>query len=208
MNLNVKLHLWRQLADQTHCGETGSLKMHWSRLYGCNTRTKCCELMPEMLPASMEAADARVSESITKNKTRAFSLARCSNSIRSGVHSDTCCGYSETQSIKFRKRLLQPDSIQCYLPDYRMKCSIDSVEVWRHRPSTSLDCTIPPKILLVLGCHRTESVLILMLWLLIVSTKMVAPIPIDPPATYEFPIEVLEFGIASNRRPIHRIRRT
>lgn len=38
------------------------------------------------------APDApRVSESITKNNTRAFSLARCSNSIKSGVQSETCC---------------------------------------------------------------------------------------------------------------------
>lgn len=159
MNLSVKFHSWHRTAHRTHCGETGSLKMHWSRLYGCNTRTKCCELMPEMLPASMEAADARVSESITKNKTRAFSLARCSNSIRSGVHSDTCCGFQESKSVKFRKLLLQTDPIRCYLPDYKMKCSIGSIGVWRHRPATSLDCMIPPKILLVLGYHRTVSVL-------------------------------------------------
>lgn len=54
--------------------------------------------MPEILPASMVAADARVSESITKNRTRAFSLARCSNSIRSGVHSDTCCKIIQTKN--------------------------------------------------------------------------------------------------------------
>lgn len=38
----------------------------------------------------MQAAVARVSESITKNSTRAFSLARCSSSMRSGVQSETC----------------------------------------------------------------------------------------------------------------------
>lgn len=39
---------------------------------------------------SMAPADARVSESITKNRTRAFSLARCSRAMRSGVHCETC----------------------------------------------------------------------------------------------------------------------
>lgn len=39
----------------------------------------------------MAPADALVSESITKNSTRAFSLARCSRAMRSGVHCETCC---------------------------------------------------------------------------------------------------------------------
>lgn len=45
---------------------------------------------PAIFAASIAPADALVSESITKNKTRAFSLARCSSSMRSGVHCETC----------------------------------------------------------------------------------------------------------------------
>lgn len=65
--------------------------MHCSGLYGLNTTTKCLGFCPARYATSMAADDARVSESITKNNTRAFSFARCSNSIRSGVQSDTCC---------------------------------------------------------------------------------------------------------------------
>lgn len=152
----------------TYCGETGSLKMHCSRLYGCNTRTKCCELMPEILPASMVAADARVSESITKNRTRAFSLARCSNSIRSGVHSDTCCKFIQIENdfhFKFSTPFSPISSIRNsteHLPDYKKKCLIGLAVVWRRRHATSLDYTIRPKILPVLLGHRTDSVLTLM----------------------------------------------
>lgn len=75
----------------TYSFEIASFKIFCPILYGCSTNTKCFKFCPAICATSIAPAVARVSESITKNKMRAFSFARCSNSIKSGVHCDTCC---------------------------------------------------------------------------------------------------------------------
>lgn len=87
-------------AFKTHCADRGSFKMLCSRWYGCSTSTKCLVFWPAMCAASIAPADALVSESMTKNRTRAFSLARCSSSIRSGVQSETCCAKRMGKFVK------------------------------------------------------------------------------------------------------------
>lgn len=85
---------------RTYWCEIGSFRIFWFGLYGCKTNTSCLQFWPAMCAASMAPADARVSESITKNNTRAFSLARCSSSMRSGVQSDTCCNAEGSKVVR------------------------------------------------------------------------------------------------------------
>lgn len=125
--------------------------MHWSGLYGCKTNTKCLEFCPAMWAASMAPADARVSESITKNSTRAFSLARCSSSIRSGVQSDTC--YTHIwKDLCMRITFCQMEqhfsgADQSVIPDYKMRFPARLVPVWQHRLAMLSDYMSRPKIL-------------------------------------------------------------
>lgn len=79
----------------TYSSEIDSLRIFWLRLYGWRTRMRGFWFWPAMCAASMAPAEARVSESMTKNKTRAFSFARCSRAMRSGVHCETCCKWKQ-----------------------------------------------------------------------------------------------------------------
>lgn len=72
-----------------------SLRIFWLRLYGWRTRMRGFWFCPAMCAASIAPAEARVSESITKKRTRAFSFARCSRAMRSGVHCETCYGWKD-----------------------------------------------------------------------------------------------------------------
>lgn len=68
---------------------------------------------PAMCAASIAPAEARVSESMTKKSTRAFSLARCSRAMRSGVHCETCCVFEreEKQNPKSEFETTQLSSV-------------------------------------------------------------------------------------------------
>ena len=148
-----------------------------------------------MCAASMAPADARVSESMTKKSTRAFSLARCSNSIRSGVQSETCWNTPE-KNEKIRNVLtMGPDN----LPDCKTKCPNPLKLEWQHPPSMWSDYRNPPKILPVRlhrFCHPNH------------NRQMT--LRCQPPMEFHHSSNAVHFAfeIASNRRPAHKTRQT
>lgn len=189
--------------------------MHWSCLYGCNTNTKCLVFWPAMYAASMAPADARVSESITKNKTRAFSFARCSSSIKSGVQSDTCWKFNKKKcySLSIENLFFMAD-----LPDYKTKCHISAALALPHRLSMLSDCTIRPKILLVHCCHRLASVHLCfvrwpprsierLMWLILIRSPYLVCGKCNHDTMTSI-VAMIESEIASSRQPTHKIHRT